>query len=449
MLRIARYFLLIVLMPEIALAAVKEETAARLETDLTPVGAERAGNGSDIPAWSGGLPVDKGPWPDGFHTDPYASDLPVLVINASNMEQYSQRLSAGQQALLQRFPDLYLNIYPTHRSASYPDYVYQAVHQNALGAQLLPFGSGVTGAVMSSPFPVPDNALEVIWNHTLRFRGQTVSYRSVSSLVTENGDHMDTLREYRYFFKYSETGMTPDKLDNTVFFLTRETLSPPQQAGTMTLVHEPLDQISSPRKSWIYIPGQRRLRRTPDLAYDTPDPNTQSLRTIDQVDMFNGSPDHYDWSLIGKQELYIPYNAYPLHRGGIAIDKILQPHHLNPALLRYEAHRVWVIEARLRESVRHKYQHRRYYLDEDSWQIVYAEEYDSHGQLQQISEAHVINYYDVPLIMSTLEVTYDLSSGQYYVEGLDNEQKSSFDFFDSDIRESDFSTSAVRRDSKR
>ena len=234
-----------------------------------------------------------------------------------------------------------------------------------------------------------------------------------------------------------------------MFLLTRETLAPAHQAGSLTLVHETLDQMRSPRKSWIYTPGARRLRRTPDLAHDTPDVNSQSLRTIDQVDMYNGAPDYYDWTLIGKQEIYIPYNAYPVHQGNLRLDDILQKHHLNPALLRYELHRVWVIEANLRVGFSHRYSKRRYYLDEDSWSIVYAEEYDHHGLLVQVTEGHLINYYDLQMMMTTLEVTYDFPSGRYYVEGLDNERERSFRFFDTGLSENDFSTNAVRRQAKR
>tara|TARA_R110001583_G_scaffold70375_2_gene199061 strand:- start:2052 stop:3083 length:1032 start_codon:yes stop_codon:yes gene_type:complete len=343
---------------------------------------------------------------------------------------------------------MYFDVYPTHRSASYPDYVYDAVKVNAERAQLMKYGAGVTGATMSSPFPIPDNGLEALWNHTLRFRGQTLNYTAVASAVASNGLRSDTLRLYEYYVRYSEKGLEPEDLDNKIFFLKRKTLAPAKLSGAITLVHETLDQVRSPRKSWIYVPGQRRLRRTPDLAYDTSDSNTNSIRTIDQVDMFNGAPDYYDWTLLGKQEMYIPYNSYKVHQNTIKIDDILQTNHLNSSLLRYEAHRVWVVEANLRVGFSHRYSKRRYYLDEDSWSIIYAEEYDDAGALLQVTESHTINYYDQQLVFPTLEVTYDFTSGQYYVEGLDNERPKTFDF-SFKRTEDDFSTNAVRREAKR
>ena len=429
-------------------AGVSPGQADQLGQALTPVGGEVHGNGHDIPAWQGGLSQSLEGLESGFHTDPFGTDAVVMRITAANMEAHLERLTHGQQTLLKKYPSMFLDIYPSRRSASYPEYVYRALKDNALSSDLLPYGSGVTGTVMTSPFPIPENGLEVLWNHTLRFRGHSQSYKSVSSVITEHGRRMDTLRDYRMFVNYSEPGLTADKVDNKIFMLTRKTLEPASETGRVILVHETIDQISSPRKSWLYTPGQRRLRRTPELAYDTPDHNTRSLRTIDQVDMFNGAPDHYDWTLLGKQEKYIPYNAYKVHQPA-ALDAVLKKNHPNPALLRYEPHRVWVIEANLRVGYQHKYAKRRYYLDEDSWSVVYAEEYDADGKLMQVSEAHVINYYDVPLVYPTLEVTYDLESGFYYAEGLDNESDRTISFEDNGLREGDFSTSAIRRSVKR
>lgn len=364
------------------------------------------------------------------------------------MDEHKARLSAGQQALLRQFPDLYLDVYPTRRSASYPDYVYAGIKKNATRAELMRYGSGVTGATMSSPFPIPQNGLEVLWNHTLRFRGHTLSYQAVATSVNANGGRMDVLRDYQYLVRYSELNAEPEDIDNTIFLLKRRTMAPAQLAGQITLVHETLEQLRSPRRSWVYVPGQRRLRRTPDLAYDTSDVNTNHIRTIDQVDMFNGAPDYYDWALIGKQELYIPYNAYRVHQGTLSINDIVGRQHLNSEHLRYEAHRVWVIEAHLRVGFQHEYAKRRYYVDEDSWSIVYAEEYNADGELLQVTESHTINYYDVPLVYPTLEVTYDFPSRRFYVEGLDNERSSTLDF-SKPLTVRDFDTSGVRREATR
>lgn len=429
-------------------AQLVERDTSRLGADLTPVGAEAKGNGTDIPRWKGGLKASKVHTSGDFHENPYYQEKPLFTINQKNMAEHKDRLSLGSQKLLTQFPSMEMPIYPTHRSASYPEYVYDGVKANAQTSELMKYGSGVKGARISSPFPIPESGLEVLWNHTLRFRGKSVNYVSSTVHVNSNGSNAVTMRDYKYYFSYSDPELSTEDLNNKIFFMKRKTLSPAKQAGGITLVHETLDQVRSPRKSWIYVPGQRRVRRTPNLDHDTPDVATDSLRTVDQVDMFNGAPDYYEWNLVGKQEMYIPYNAYPLHSPELTIEDMVGPAHLNPKYLRYEAHRVWVVEATLRVGLRHRYAKRRYYFDEDSWSIVYAEEYDSEGTLWQFSESHLINYYEVPLMFSTLENTYDFIDGRYFVEGIDNERDKTYDYSEG-YGLKDFTTSAVRREARR
>ncbi len=432
----------------VSIAQASGQDVERLSKDLTPVGAERMGNGKDIPTWTGGLKASKSHVSGEFHKNPYFREKPLFTITQANMEEHKNRLSLGSQKLLKQFPSMALPVYKSHRSASYPDYVYEGIKNNVATAELMKFGAGVQNSRISSPFPVPENGLEVLWNHTLRFRGQSISYESSTVHINSSGSRAVTIRDYKYYFGYSDPELTTEELNNKIFFLKRKTLAPSSQAGGITLVHETLDQVRSPRKSWIYVPGQRRVRRTPDLNHDTPDIATDSLRTIDQVDMFNGAPTYYNWKLIGKQEMYIPYNSYLLHSPDLSIEDITGPAHLNPELLRYEAHRVWVVEATLRVGLQHRYAKRRYYFDEDSWSIVYAEEYDENGELWQFSEAHLINYYEVPLVFSTLENTYDFQDGRYFVEGIDNNRGATYDY-SGKFSKKNFTTSAVRREARR
>lgn len=443
--KIVLYFVLVCIS---SLVQANDKRVSRLDDGLTPLGAERMGNGTDIPAWTGGIPKSKDHQSGKFHSNPYFREEPLFSINQKNMDEYKPRLSFGTQKLLEQFPSMELLIYKTHRSASYPEYVYDGIKNNLKTSKLLELGAGVAGARISSPFPIPQNGLEVLWNHTLRYRGQSIGFEASTVHINASGSRAVTLRDYKYYFAYSVPNTSTADLNNKIFFLKRKTLAPSSQAGRITLVHETLDQIQSPRKSWIYVPGQRRVRRTPNLSHDTPDASTDSLRTIDQVDMFNGSPTYYEWELVGKQEMYIPYNSYALHSKDLTVEDITGPAHLNPKLLRYEAHRVWVVEANLRVGLQHRYAKRRYYFDEDSWSIVYAEEYDEEGNLWQFTESHLINYYEVPLVFSTLENTYDFKGGRYFVEGIDNDRGATYDF-SSEYTERHFTTSAVRREARR
>jgi hypothetical protein len=147
------------------------------------------------------------------------------------------------------------------------------------------------------------------------------------------------------------------------------------------------------------------------------------MRTSDQFDMLNGAPDRYDWKLVGKKEMYVPYNSYKLHSDSLKYKDILKPLHINQDLTRYELHRVWVVDATLKAGTSHVYSRRTFYIDEDSWQILAVDQYDGRGQLWRVSEAHCINYYDAQAFWSTLEVHTDLIAGRYLAIGLDNEGK--------------------------
>ena len=143
--------------------------------------------------------------------------------------------------------------------------------------------------------------------------------------------------------------------------------APARLAGGILLVHETLDQVKKPRDAWLYNPGQRRVRRAPQVAYDNPGTAADNMRTTDQLDMFNGAPDRYDWKLVGKREIYVPYNSYRLQDPKLKYKDIITPLHINPDHLRYELHRVWVVEATLQTGERHIYKKRVFYIDEDSW----------------------------------------------------------------------------------
>lgn len=449
-----RFLALSVFLPLIwhagAKAGVSEAEAARLDQDLTPLGAERAGNpAGTIPAWSGGLTTPPENYRKGeIEADPFPDDKPLFVISAQNMDLYKDNLTAGHQQLLQQYgPDYVMPVYQTRRTAAYPERIYDRSRENAVSATLLDNGNGVRDTIATSPFPVPKNGLEAIWNHILRYRGEEVSFRSAFATPTVDGSFNPVLTEYDYFFAYSEPGVELRDIDNKIFYLKTRIMSPSSLAGTLNLVHETLDQVRSPRLAWRYESGERRLRRSPNLAYTTDLPNSSSLRSVDQKDLYNGAPNQYDWELKGKREIYVPYNAYKLHQPEASAKEIIQPRHINQALARYELHRVWVIEAKLRTGMDHIYHRRVFYLDEDSWQILATEEYDEDGQLWRVSEAHSISYYSVPVFWTTLELTYDLKSERYYVDGLDDGQAPYN--FSPGFRGSEFTASAVRRSARR
>jgi hypothetical protein len=194
------------------------------------------------------------------------------------------------------------------------------------------------------------------------------------------------------------------------------------------LVQETLDQAKESRRAWVYNPGQRRVRRAPNVAFDNPGTNSDNLRTADQFDMLNGSPERYLWKLLGKREIYVPYNAYRLQDGKLKYSELLHKTHINQDLARYELHRVWVVDSTLKPGQSHIYSRRTLYVDEDSWQILAVDCYDTRGQLYRVQEGHAMNYYNLPALWTDLELVMDLSNGRYLALGLQSEERGSYDF---------------------
>jgi hypothetical protein len=436
----------------VASAKVSVADAAKLDNELTPVGAVRAGNpDGSIPAWTGGITALPAGYNKGdHHADPFGNDQVLYTITGANYKEYVANLSPGQVKLFETYPDTYkMPVYPTRRSASYPDSVYAATKVNGLNGELLQGGNGIQNATMGIPFPIPQNGLEAIWNHTLRFRGDAVTRFGGQAAVTEGGAYTIIGFEEQLMIKYSEAGLTPAQLmdENILFKFKQSVTKPSRLAGTALLVHETVDQVKNPRQAWTYNTGQRRVRRAPNVAYDTPGSATDGLRTTDDYDMYNGSPNRYNWELKGKQELYVAYNSYKLHSDQLTYDDILKPHHINPDLTRFEKHRVWVVEANLKDEFRHVYVKRVFYIDEDSWQIMVADSYDDRGGLYRVALAYGLNYYEVPSPWSTLEVYHDLNSRRYLATGLDNEEEM-YDF-SVELSDREFTPQALRREGKR
>jgi Protein of unknown function (DUF1329) len=415
-------------------AAISAEEAARLGAELTPLGAEKAGNAADtIPAWDGGLtsPAKAG-FPDfkrgGHHPDPFASDKPLYAITSANMAQYAAQLTEGHKKLLAKYPSFKLMVYPTRRSAAAPQRIYDATKRNATTAALAPGGNGVVNAGEGIPFPIPREGVEVFWNHVLRYRGESIERTYGQFPVTASGSYQMVRLKEEAHFPYSLPGARAETLENVIAYFIQETLSPARLAGEILLVHETLDQSRENRRAWIYNPGQRRVRRAPNVAFDNPGINTDNLNTSDQLDIYNGSPQRYDWKLVGKKEMLVPYNAYKLRNDKLKYADVLKKNHIDPSLARYELHRVWVVDSTLKAGMSHLYKRRTLYVDEDSWQILVVDCYDGRDQLYRVQEGHAINYYDQPTIWTAVEVTMDMSTGRYIAVGLDNEEPRSRDF---------------------
>jgi len=429
------------------MAAVSPDEAAKLGTTLTPVGAEMAGNADgSIPAWTGGLPANAGTADAaGFLSDPFASEQPLFTITAQNMDQYKDKLTPGQQALLKRYPDSYkLPVYPTHRTASMPDDILAAAKQNATNTKMVEGGNGLENFDQANPFPIPQDGLEAIWNHITRYRGGSVKRLVTQATPQANGSYSMVYFQDEFTFRGALKDADTSKASNVLFYFKQRVTAPSRLAGNVLLVHETLNQVKEPRLAWLYNAGQRRVRRAPQVSYDGPGTAADGLRTSDNFDLYNGAPDRYEWKLNGKKEIYIPYNSYKLDSPTLKYDQIIKAGHINQDLTRYELHRVWHVTATLKTGERHIYAKRDFFIDEDTWQAAQIDHYDGRGTLWRVAEAHAQYYYDKQVPWYTLEALYDLQSGRYLALGMKNEEKSSYEF-GYPAKESDYTPAALRQ----
>ncbi|MCQ4328911.1 DUF1329 domain-containing protein [Stutzerimonas stutzeri] len=426
------------------LVQAKEDDPARLDSALTPVGAERAGNADgSIPAWDGGMKPGAAPISaSGDYSDPFADEQPLFVITNDNVAQYKDQLSPGQQAMFARYLDYRMPVYPSHRSATLPQTYLDKSRENLGKVTLSDNGNGLDGYEFGVPFPQPTEGLQVMWNHLTRYRGGSIRREFASATVQETGDYTLVRSDGLTVFRENISDLDPS--ENVLLLNRVRTTAPSRYAGEVTLVHEPLNLAAGTRSAWRYNPGQRRVRRAPTVAYDSSARYSFGQVIADSVDGYNGAPDRYDWKLQGKREMLIPYNAYRVTSKQVKYRDLLTPGYLNPDHTRYEKHRVWVVEATLKMGVRHVYAKRRFYLDEDTWQIVASDIYDSRGELWRSYESHIVMLHDIQLPMTAVEATYDLISGRYAVNYLANEVTSKAQFGET-LSKSEFTPARLKR----
>ncbi len=422
-------------------ASGQEKDFSRLGKDLTPIGAERAGNAAGtIPAWEGGLTEAPSGWTrEQGYVDPFPQDQPLFTVTGANVSQYEANLTPGLIALLKQNSDFRMPVYATRRTAALPKAITDKVREQAPHVGLNGFGLKNLGG-STTPFPIPDSGLEVMWNHLVRYLGGGIERSGHAFAVRPNGDYLKFGFTSRRIYASNMEDAAPNRLFYALGYFTE----PATLKGTIFLVHEPVDQVAEERSAWIYNAGQRRVRRAPDLAYDGINDGSEGLHVTDQVDGYNGAPDRFEWKLVGKREIYVPYNAYKLSDKAIKYKDIIGKRTINADLVRYELHRVWVVEGTLKEGQRHVYGRRTFYLDEDSWTVLIEDAYDTRGGLWRVAMHGMMQAYDVPLPTYRYGIFHDLNSRSYLTGGFDNEIKTPIKF-NATGRSREFSPSALRQ----
>ena len=424
------------------------DQVARLGKDLTPMGSERAGTPDGmVPAWEGGLSAPPAGIKFDAKTDnlvnPFPGDQAKFTVTGANMAQYDQYLTEGYKALLKKYGTYKMKVYQSRRTCALPEYAYAAIKANAANATLSADGDGISNFTQGMPFPIPNNAMELIMDKRFSYRGYKSTRQFSAAPVQSNGSYNLIVFQDEAIFRYANPAVkSSNELNNIGLLYIANTVSPARLAGNVILVHESINASVEPRKAWAYSPGTRRVRRAPDIAYDNPGTNTDGMSTSDSFDGFNGALDRYNWTLKDRQVKFIGYNAYDILHTKYA--DFVKPSHTNQDVVRYEPHRVHIVEAKLKEGTRHVYARRVMYLDEDAKVVSAAENYDGRGQLWRVQELPIANAYHVPHCgTAAMEVNYDILSGRYLVGGMRSEEPP-VNYFADELNEARYTPEAIR-----
>jgi hypothetical protein len=402
--------------------AASEQDAARLGKELTPVGAEKAASkDGSIPEWKGGTAKGKlklgDPRPDLF-----AGEKPLYTVDATNVDKYRDKLSAGQIELLKTRKGYRLDVYPTHRSCGYPDSVYEQTRKNATLAKITTDNKENLAAAVGGgfPFAVPKTGTEAVWNHRLRWQGEGRAEYYQTNFINPDGSFYGLAQDQLTLMPFaSAKAKSPEDVGGFQMKILNIATAPASRTGEVILAHYFLNKGND---AWMYFPGQRRVRRLPAFEYDNPIPGYENLETADQYPMYSGALDRYDWKLVGKQELIIPYNNFKFVAKR-KIAEIYQGLYPNRDLSRYELHRVWKVEASVKQGMRHMFAKRTFYLDEDTWNIMEADQYDAQGKLWRVMESTIYPAVELGACVSQEFMSWDLTVNRYIAENATQEAK--------------------------
>lgn len=408
----------------------------------TPVGAERLGNADGtIPPWTGDLAPSASDATKQHIGDPFRSDKPVFVITAANYAAYAARLSQGHQALFKKYPDYEMRVYPTRRSVLFPDEIYAATRLNLKNAKLVGIDA-IRNARLGVPFPVPHSGAEVVWNHRLRYHGDSAEWKYRRAVVSPDGGREISHAVERVLYRYANVKQPADISRENVFAYVSLYIAPCENAYSRIAAvwHDPVNALENGRRVWGI--GGGAAKREPALGYDEIGLCSRRIRFFDMVDMFNGGFDRYAFKLIGKREMYVAYNSRLTGANGTKNSALLTPGHFNQTAVRYELHRVWWVEATLRHGKSHTISKRIFYIDEDSWSILLADCYSSDGQLWRFQEGHLLPLYGAKGVDYAPSLTYDLRDGRYFADRLLSEDPPPS--FGMSMTSSEFLPSAVK-----
>jgi len=374
---------------QLAHAKGTPEEVARLGKDLTCMGAEKAGSASGVAEFTGkwlgagpGMSAEIGKHP----TDPYAGEKPLFTITAQNLAQYADKLSEGQKAMFKKYPGSFkMHVFPSHRDFRMEDTVCQTIAKNAASTTIAAGGKKLDNYYMGTiPFPFPKSGEEAIWNGMFPTLVNVEFRDEDAAVVYANGNIMWGQQHMWQYARRNDPKLRGQPAEGVGVYVRMLTLKPERDKGSVIKTIDNFTQEGDARLAWQYIPAVRRVRQAPGFGFDSPLPSTANSVTVDEIRLYNGSAERYTWKLLGKKEMYVPYNNFRLEAKDVGANNyanLLKPGHENPDFVRWELHRVWVLEGKLKDGYRHLYPTRVVYADEDSWLYVMSDIYDAKNVL--------------------------------------------------------------------
>jgi len=410
--------------------------ASKLKNELNPFGGERAGNADgSIPAWDGSLAKTSSDKVGDVPTSVFGDEKPLYVITPQNVAQYADKLPPGSKALMEKYPETFrIKVYPTHRTAIGTQWIYDNTAKNADSCKYSATGPSLQGCYGGTPFPMPKAGMEVVWNYIMRNEPEALEFGFKNLVVASDGTRSLATQNINFNqFPYYYADSSAEEWDGRYLLQRFDTMAPAFKVGESLVIHDSIN-AAKPRAAWQYLVGQRRVRRAPTVGFDTPDFVASGANYFDEVEGLFGTPNRFDWKIIGKKEMIVPYNNNGIVTA--SVEDAYTGHHYNPEILRWELHRVWEVEATVTAGKRHAVPKRRYYFDEDSWLLLQMDGYDTENNLWRTSMMPNFVVPKVPQLKAKPVLVFNLEANtSSHVQALNGEE-----FFIVDRKEDDFYT---------
>jgi uncharacterized protein DUF1329 len=403
-------------------AAVTLEQADHLGEDLTAIGAEKAGNAEGtIPAYEGGeAPLPGWSWGKvRWRYSKFKEEQPLFSIDASNVDRHAEHLTDAQITALKTVTGYRMDIYPSHRTCNIDATYAQRTRQNATEARIGADGWSLEHAKTAGvPFPIPQSGVEAMYN--ARMRPQGIGYRIAKG--TTMISPRPGSREFTSYAWSLETFVPSQAVEKeavessgAVDFYVHYTYAEPAAMRGQAFIGISFENKEP--EQYQYFPGQRRVRRLPNYVFDAPVVGYENQYLNDEQLMQWSTLDRFEYRLVGKKEIYVQNNSLRMQDFEGKRDEAFGNSFVNPAYRRFELHRMWVVDARLKPGFQHLVPHRIYYLDEDSWSIAAVTEYDKDGKVWKLLESSQVPIWELGGSCGFLAYTiWDLQGGRYVAD---------------------------------